>query len=759
MDTFIQIRSLSKRITEENEIHVRTEDQFVQGLIGFTNSGNYCYINSVIQALSNCPPFAYILINSYIPKDHSTATSFSLSTIFREIWVSSRQSRTITSRPVTQALRHPTFNGLTQQDAQEFMRHILNKIHEEMREEVPDYFRRLQDDNRSIRSEISCDVTESYDDALHADRVVTEEPQHDVNSIFSNLPTPTKIDCLPYRTPLDTPDIETGRVRNKLKKHSLNPTSHTNPPPTILPSDVFIVDVQSSSARIITNTLEAPNKHSNNIPLTDTDTCRLSIYRTPSNSTSNSSTADAHLQHTSSLHSIPSDNGSLQRRNRSATPNTSRREIFPEPHRPVYRSLVTDLFEGQLKSTVKCLTCKKVSITTERFQDLSLPIPNKKELSETKTRLHGRRGSGSENSVCNIFSYLKSLITSPETSLEDCLHVFFRKDDLNGNNRYFCESCRKLRNSIKFSRIHKLPEILCIHFKRFRHDGYWASSKISRYISFPLNSLDLTPYMVKGTRTPGPYNLLSAVCHIGGVGGGHYVTYTHNDISKHWYLFDDDIVRRVTTEQVRSLQSYMLIYRLNSDITDREHIPRSISPSSHQETYYISKHWLCLYDRCMYPGPIAQFDFVCVHGKVKPNKESNVLRLVRSVTRDTWEQLHDKFGGGPPITELSICQTCQEDLIALNERRASEKKSVNHIQDSCCKQADSKRDYYAINQDWLKEWQIFINSQDLCSLPPGPVDNRPILTPILRDDTHFRYSELILTSIIICFIRNMIVYI
>ena len=69
-------------------------------------------------------------------------------------------------------------------------------------------------------------------------------------------------------------------------------------------------------------------------------------------------------------------------------------------------------------------------------------------------------------------------------------------------------------------------------------------------------------FIYVGTRAPGPYNLVSAVCHIGGVGGGHYVTYGQNDVNRQWYLFDDDIVRRVTQEQVRSLQSYMLIYRL-----------------------------------------------------------------------------------------------------------------------------------------------------------------------------------------------------
>ena len=41
-----------------------------------------------------------------------------------------------------------------------------------------------------------------------------------------------------------------------------------------------------------------------------------------------------------------------------------------------YRSVITDVFDGKLISSVQCLTCDRVSTTTETFQDLSLPIPS-----------------------------------------------------------------------------------------------------------------------------------------------------------------------------------------------------------------------------------------------------------------------------------------------------------------------------------------------------------------------------------------------
>ena len=41
-----------------------------------------------------------------------------------------------------------------------------------------------------------------------------------------------------------------------------------------------------------------------------------------------------------------------------------------------------------------------------------------------------------------------------------------------------------------------LLQVLCIHLKRFRHEFY--SSKISTYVAFPLDNLDMGPYLHKG---------------------------------------------------------------------------------------------------------------------------------------------------------------------------------------------------------------------------------------------------------------------
>ena len=50
--------------------------------------------------------------------------------------------------------------------------------------------------------------------------------------------------------------------------------------------------------------------------------------------------------------------------------------------------------------------------------------------------------------------------------------------------------------------MYKLPETLCIHLKRFRmyefNGGMGYSGKISQYVQFPSDGLDVRPFMHKG---------------------------------------------------------------------------------------------------------------------------------------------------------------------------------------------------------------------------------------------------------------------
>lgn len=151
-----------------------------------------------------------------------------------------------------------------------------------------------------------------------------------------------------------------------------------------------------------------------------------------------------------------------------------------------YKSIISDIFDGKLLSTVQCLTCNRVSSRVETFQDLSLPIPSRDHLAvihgrnsaaAAMTRTdHGRSPTTVAGSTCTeavlpadngwiawILVWIKSWFYGPTITLHDCLAAFFSTDELKGDNMYSCERCNKLRNGIKYSKVNKKKLIFIIN--------------------------------------------------------------------------------------------------------------------------------------------------------------------------------------------------------------------------------------------------------------------------------------------------------
>jgi ubiquitin carboxyl-terminal hydrolase 20/33 len=202
--------------------------------------------------------------------------------------------------------------------------------------------------------------------------------------------------------------------------------------------------------------------------------------------------------------------------------------------------------------------------------------------------------------------------------------------------------------------ITKLPEVLCVHLKRFRFDAYF-SSKISRHIAFPLNDLDMGPYLKDSARAGRNcnYELCAVITHYGGAGGGHYVSFAKNSSHNSWFEFNDTKVRPVSPDTVINCEGYVLFYkRVPTSNSAALHnielssllLPRpGSSPGDPNPVVYISRHWLHLLRTCSNPGllppaplllslspmyisssviiitvflsgPIFQYEFACEHG-------------------------------------------------------------------------------------------------------------------------------------------------
>lgn len=101
------------------------------------------------------------------------------------------------------------------------------------------------------------------------------------------------------------------------------------------------------------------------------------------------------------------------------------------------------------------------------------------------------------------------------------------------------------------------PNILVIDLKRF--NNRFQKNQIN--VTFPIDELNLSPYVIGYKKENYKYELYGVCNHSGGVMGGHYTSYVKNANGK-WYHYNDTSVSQVEIlESIISPKAYVLFYR------------------------------------------------------------------------------------------------------------------------------------------------------------------------------------------------------
>ena len=101
------------------------------------------------------------------------------------------------------------------------------------------------------------------------------------------------------------------------------------------------------------------------------------------------------------------------------------------------QSIVVQLFCGQTRSVLTCLSCRGESVTYREFTNLTLPLPE----------------------------------TSARVNLRDCFHELLKEERIDEFN---CEQCKRSRPHSKKIDIVKLPPLLVLHLSRFYQEGLYT---------------------------------------------------------------------------------------------------------------------------------------------------------------------------------------------------------------------------------------------------------------------------------------------
>ena len=153
-------------------------------------------------------------------------------------------------------------------------------------------------------------------------------------------------------------------------------------------------------------------------------------------------------------------------------------------------------------------------------------------------------------------------------SIQNAFDFFQCEEKLEENNTWYCSKCKKHQEAFKKLDIYKPSKYLIIQFKRFQIKSnntimsLFSNKKISTFIDYDINNLDLRKYVIGPDRSKAVYNLYGVVEHMGSLRYGHYTALCKTAQGK-WMRFDDESCKDVDNCVVKD--AYLLFYKMKSN--------------------------------------------------------------------------------------------------------------------------------------------------------------------------------------------------
>jgi hypothetical protein len=258
---------------------------------------------------------------------------------------------------------------------------------------------------------------------------------------------------------------------------------------------------------------------------------------------------------------------------------------FPAEHGPQYKIV---MLERDARNCVKCGFSKDCSGCVLPADDNAFDNGDGRESKCAFAAQWQGDLQASYNMACEKEARHKSAdssLTSKEerVDISDCIKAFTHEETLSEQDPWYCSECKEFRQAKKKFDLWKLPDILIIHLKRFSYTRMWRD-KISTFVDFPINGLDMSQFCVNTEfKDKAIYDLYGISNHMGGLGGGHYTAYVKNLGNSQWYCHDDSRVSKVSVNEIKSTSAYVLFYaRRTSDDAGKLKLPENVNLTTGQ---------------------------------------------------------------------------------------------------------------------------------------------------------------------------------
>ncbi|KAJ8956738.1 hypothetical protein NQ318_014094 [Aromia moschata] len=208
-------------------------------------------------------------------------------------------------------------------------------------------------------------------------------------------------------------------------------------------------------------------------------------------------------------------------------------------------------------------------------------------------------------------------------TLEECLRDYTEAETL--TDAWRCPHCQQYQPVVKTLDVWSLPDILIVHFKRFRQHSLRGgnSTKLTTMVDFPVYGFDMTPHLAHKRNTLNRNDTLADTEGSMLIGNGwspwkraeshrtpaitcHYTAACKNPYDNQWYLYDDAKVMNLSKQSndISSLlvnnSAYILFYQKRNGI----YVGSSSNSSSAASTSSVGSsqdHWVSRMPRFVPP--------------------------------------------------------------------------------------------------------------------------------------------------------------
>ena len=199
-------------------------------------------------------------------------------------------------------------------------------------------------------------------------------------------------------------------------------------------------------------------------------------------------------------------------------------QVFNLNYNTTNFSKISQLFYGTYENTIICSECKSIYYSYQKYEYISF----------STYKYHNQIFE-----IKNGFADIES------------------KQNLEGENKYYCNKCKKLVNAETYCKIIDFPNYLIINID-YGKDKKFGVKELE--FEHEMDVKDFCSFYF-GQRTK--YKLVSICTHKGSSGpNGHYYAYCLNKKIDKWYIFDDTSCKECDKYELRRHNPYLLIYEL-----------------------------------------------------------------------------------------------------------------------------------------------------------------------------------------------------